>query len=1187
MKPIKLEIEGLNSFESKQVLDFSALGDGVFGIFGKTGSGKSTILDAITLSLYGEVERSKQNIDFINTKTKKAMVSFLFEINSNSKAKTYLIKRTFLVKKNGKDVDSSASLFLLEKGEQNLIKEGVNAVDAKIFEIIGLGVREFSKCIALPQGEFSAFLKAKPSERTEIMSNIFDLSGYGERLAQKVKERLQQYDKAVTVNSSNLELVAYATDEALDEVSKNREDVSERYKEASELLNSKSNEYSEKKNNQEKKVKLEQVTKELNSLNESQPEFEKLKAEIEKNQTANEIRADYEKLIKTKADVKELTEKISNLNEFKLKAQSDAEASQHEFDDFNAVFNEKTVELNSKLARLDDLSKFDSEIKNLESQKAKVLSEIQEKKVKMNEHSEKLALIQTSLTDLEEKIQKIDDFVEANKPDVDFSYALEQTKGIESEIILIDDFYKRVEGLVDQTDTDLKAVQEEYNSAISDEKSIIAQREKIQNTIEVAFEDTDTTSFKKLRSCDKELEGMSEVRVKVQALDESIAKLELDTENRMATISALDGQIEEAGAKLSAKEEEIAKKDGEVSLAREEREEMLGDSVISMISDHLKIGDICPVCNSRVIQKMYNDKVDLGAVNGELEARNTELKALRFERDKLLVELVSLKSRYEFEKAQVQINKSEIQKLRSGRNDFYQKYVDNNDNSEENFDKLEALLKKTSASLEELINLQETLREAELRMTINKAQSGTKVTIYKNYLESLIDVLYDLQKKKAEREFVIYNVNEKYKNLSEYKKQIAEGKNIELIIDGKKEEKVKLRDEQYRISNERSEVQKEIFATSSSLDVLSEKLDGIEKQLSSARAKIVLSGVPEGVSLEDERANIQKDIAELKFKRETLETNLYSCKENLNRTTHEFDVNVSILDTKRKEIETLEAEVNASLINGDFKSNEELEENFVDSSVLKIKQNKLSDYNSRVRVLEIQKQETEKEISDLDDTNLSELKAEIDSLNSEVKLLSENIGKVNANYERIKADNLKYNEFSKNLKENKHKFDVAKELSSVLKGKALAEYVAEEYLQEITISANQKLSLLMDGKYTLKFENKEFVVEDNFNDALVRPASTLSGGETFLVSLSLALSISEAITMLSSRSMDFFFLDEGFGTLDDELCTAVVGALYKLESQNLKVGLITHVKELEESIKNKVLVEKDSKGSHIKLEFTL
>ena len=176
MKPIKLVIDGLNSFETRQELDFSALGDGVFGIFGKTGSGKSTILDAITLALYGEVERSKQNIDFINTKTKRATVEFTFQIFHKNKNKTYLVKRSFAVKKNGKDVESNATLFELDGDEKKVVEEGVSKVDNKIFMILGLGVREFSKCIALPQGEFSAFLKAKPAERTDIMSNIFDLS---------------------------------------------------------------------------------------------------------------------------------------------------------------------------------------------------------------------------------------------------------------------------------------------------------------------------------------------------------------------------------------------------------------------------------------------------------------------------------------------------------------------------------------------------------------------------------------------------------------------------------------------------------------------------------------------------------------------------------------------------------------------------------------------------------------------------------------------------------------------------------------------------------------------------------------------------------------------------------------------------------------------------------------------------
>ena len=271
-----------------------------------------------------------------------------------------------------------------------------------------------------------------------------------------------------------------------------------------------------------------------------------------------------------------------------------------------------------------------------------------------------------------------------------------------------------------------------------------------------------------------------------------------------------------------------------------------------------------------------------------------------------------------------------------------------------------------------------------------------------------------------------------------------------------------------------------------------------------------------------------------------------------------------------------------------FASFKELEKCFVESSLLKTKQTKVNEHNDSMRLLSAQKEALEKEeIKQINKEELDTLKTEIESLNEQVKVLSESVGKFTAESERIEEANAKLKQITVELEQAKHGYDLAKDLSSVLRGKALAEYVCEEYLQEITASANQKLDVLMDGRYTLKFENKEFFVEDNFNDGKVRPASTLSGGETFVVSLSLALSISDAISMLSSRSMDFFFLDEGFGTLDAELCSVVVNSLYKLESQNLKIGLISHVAELAESVKNKVVVTKGTNGSKITIEHSL
>ena len=164
-----------------------------------------------------------------------------------------------------------------------------------------------------------------------------------------------------------------------------------------------------------------------------------------------------------------------------------------------------------------------------------------------------------------------------------------------------------------------------------------------------------------------------------------------------------------------------------------------------------------------------------------------------------------------------------------------------------------------------------------------------------------------------------------------------------------------------------------------------------------------------------------------------------------------------------------------------------------------------------------------------------------------------------------------------------NKYNISKELYDLLKGKALMEFVAEEFIDDISFMASNKLQVLMDGRYVLRYENKEFSIIDNFNDGNIRPVSTLSGGEMFVVSLALALSISDAIASKSNKNIDFFFLDEGFGTLDREYCEYIVDSLIKLESQNLTIGLISHIPELQGRISQKIEVVKTTQGSIVKL----
>ena len=125
------------------------------------------------------------------------------------------------------------------------------------------------------------------------------------------------------------------------------------------------------------------------------------------------------------------------------------------------------------------------------------------------------------------------------------------------------------------------------------------------------------------------------------------------------------------------------------------------------------------------------------------------------------------------------------------------------------------------------------------------------------------------------------------------------------------------------------------------------------------------------------------------------------------------------------------------------------------------------------------------------------------------------------------------------------------------------------------------------NRYGLEIGDEgEFVLRDEGAGGMRRPVSTLSGGETFLTSLSLALALSMEIQMRGGR-LEFFFLDEGFGTLDPELLEVVMDALERLRMDDFTIGVISHVPEIRVRMPRRLVVtpaEPMGKGSMLHLE---
>lgn len=182
--------------------------------------------------------------------------------------------------------------------------------------------------------------------------------------------------------------------------------------------------------------------------------------------------------------------------------------------------------------------------------------------------------------------------------------------------------------------------------------------------------------------------------------------------------------------------------------------------------------------------------------------------------------------------------------------------------------------------------------------------------------------------------------------------------------------------------------------------------------------------------------------------------------------------------------------------------------------------------------------------------------------------------------ERIKGNIATVKELRKTQKEVQKKSDMLTELSKLTEGNRFVEYMAENQLEYIAEDASVRLKNISGGRYALELFDGEFIIRDDFCGGIRRKPSTLSGGETFLTSFSLALALSSRIQMKNSASLNFFFLDEGFGTLDKNTIDVVMKSLERLSGGGMSVGIITHVEEVKERLPVRLVVEAAVPGEH-------
>ncbi|UBK88774.1 SbcC/MukB-like Walker B domain-containing protein [Clostridium perfringens] len=1170
MKPIKLEVKGLNSFIDKQVVEFDKLTErGLFGIFGPTGSGKSTILDGITLALYGDIARKSSN--YINTNCDGVYVSYEFQITGNE-VKRYRVDREFKRdNKSGGIRNKSSKIIDITGGVENVLEEKAKAVTSKCEEIIGLKLDDFMRTVVLPQGKFSEFLKLEGKERRNMLERLFNLRKYGDDLSSKLSSEIRKEKDKMNVLEGQLKGYEGVSEEALKAKEEEINEINLSIKSKEELLNKIKKEFEEAEKvwNTQKELYDKRIEEE--SLVSRSEEIKSFKERVEISNKADKVIVfinNLEEILKeiNKDDLKfnELNKKLEELINLR-------EENKLKFEEVAKKKEEKLPDLRLKKEKL------------LESQKERdILFQIKADGVKLKEACKKIfedrSKCDTKLNSIEENEKRLNEELKEKEERKEELFVHEEFKNkISSGLFILNSY----EGL-DKQFNEIKSEEIELKKYI---KNLIEDKEKSENDLKVKVESLGKTRDK-LENLLKETPGDSnsilEKQIKLGEYREKLNKYK-EIKNSLEESLKTKNNFEE---KLKTFENQKLLLEKEVRELKEYINKVKVEELAHKLRENLVDGECCPVCGSTHYELNKVEKINLEESNEKttlLESKEEKLK-------ELILEFSKIEATLEYENKKIEelnisieevgeVNEERLKSLEEEFNTLKEK-VDEFNLKKENLEKDLEKLKEEKNNLENIFNKAEVIlcekivREKEIASKVKELDKELKL---KNSELNSIKNELKIEDIKLENELILKK--EKEKNLLE--KEIR-------ILRTQLEESNKIKDE---LREKRDALKENYLSQKSLLDGKVEVYREKERMIKGSLKGLIDEALPiEKIDIKGLLEDLQLEIDYI----EKAYLNLSEEKEKLEKAFNNMNQEMAVTKERvnslnlRKENE--EKKVNLTLEEEGFKTILEVKEGILSKDEKEKLKTLIEEYHNNLIKI---KANIELLIKKLNGKSLTEeewtrVLQEKNNTEKELKEVEELKIRLVTESESIKKKLEEQRDILHIKAKQEHKLALLSDLEKLFKGKKFVEFIAANQLKYISIEASKKLKDITNGVYGLEVdENGKFIIRDYKNGGAERDASTLSGGETFLASLALALSLSSQIQLKGTAPLELFFLDEGFGTLDDNLLDVVMSSLERLHHERLSVGIISHV----ESIKNRVPVkliltpaEAGIGGSKVKIE---
>ncbi len=1198
MRPIRLAFAGLQSYREPQEIDFRELmGAGLFGIFGPTGAGKSTILDAITLALYGRVERTRGTMGIMNLNENRLWVKFTFALGGTE----YRVERSYRREKDTPSIRSEHARLVrvLPEGDE-VLADREREVTQQVTDLLGLEIDDFTRAVVLPQGQFAEFLKLTGSKRTEMLQRIFALSQYGDVLNERLKRRKEAVERQLDAVAGEQRGLGDASAEAVSAAEEALRQVTAALAEAERQLADTESRFKEWERVWQLQQELAGITDELARWEAQAQAVDAARAELDAARRADAVRPHLTARDQAAAAAARAERAVALAEqavrdaeaEVARAAQAYAEARTNRMEQAPALTRrqadlQRAVELEDRLAEARrQAGEVEEQVAALRERHDAVVRQI-------GEAEKRAAALRARETGLQEEIARLEVSPEERNRITDAQRALDRLREAERALL-------QAEQPVRQHKEEL----EHARRAAEQAEALRLEAERRLQEVESAMQRLEAEP----PADEADLRAQEAWLGRAGEQIRTVAGLAAQYAQRQAEADARRREWEEAAARIEQALLEEAQQQQAVEAAEQEREAVRAAVAAARRRAHaaalaqaLTPGEPCPVCGSREHPQpaVVGEAVNLEAEEARLEQAEARLRAAGSALGRAQERTAAAREQAESARRRQAEAERALEEARLA---------------------LEAARERLPAAWRSLAGPQ--LEEALAREAAEHEERARRFAGWREQVAAL-------QQAREERTRALFaaagDARERQAAVAHAEQALADARaeadarrsaaaecaaqfdavRGDLDAAGVEAALRRIRDADERVADLRrslAEVRTGQQELESRLGALRTEEKRCADELQEARVRHA-QAVQRYEEVADqwrrlsggEPARPQLTAVESRLTRLAQEEEqAAAAKERAERAHGQAEAAraaaVRELEVAHRHVAEAEAALAEALTVAGFESAEAARGALRLAARQAALDEEIRRHDQEGERLKGRQAALEQQLAGRS-ISAEEWRAWVDRLEQARRSAAER-REERARAMQVRDDLLAKQRRWQELEEQRlglaARLDHLDELQKVLRGNAFVNFIAQEQMARVAADASRRLRQLTRDRYTLEAApDGSFLVRDETNGGTLRSVNTLSGGETFLASLSLALALSAQIQLHGHYPLEFFFLDEGFGTLDPELLDVVISTLERLHFDRLNVGVISHVAELRNRLHRRVIVEPaepGGRGSRLRLE---